>query len=288
MADTNVKRTAWFLALQNVMNFPRHFFAPLASRPGLYRTPAHRPDTDNSTSSRGFITTSSEMWSRRFGETMKTAWHQPSAPGVSADKLMFGIPHPVGDVYPWRGATRWMKAISSQEPLNAAKPSPVYDRKIKYSGQKLEPLNTGIRAFSVIPATTFAPQPAYRPRRETSTSPARPNRPDPLADGSPNPGDWATTRSGFLTTANSPIVETMDPRSDFSAQSKQPFADTSDDPGEHPTRPGQTSVSTLHIDGSALGRWAIQHLGRALGKPAAGMTSVDPRASVARSRVAPF
>jgi hypothetical protein len=50
----------------------------------------------------------------------------------------------------------------------------------------------------------------------------------------------------------------------------------------------RSSVSTLHIDGSALGRWTVQHLERALGKPATGMTGVDPRATIPRSRVAPF
>jgi hypothetical protein len=48
------------------------------------------------------------------------------------------------------------------------------------------------------------------------------------------------------------------------------------------------AASTLHLDGSVLGRWAIQHLERTLGKPAAGMTGVDPRASLPRSRVSPF
>jgi hypothetical protein len=51
---------------------------------------------------------------------------------------------------------------------------------------------------------------------------------------------------------------------------------------------GKPTVSTLHIDGSALGRWTVQHLERALGKPATGMTGVDPRATIPRSRVAPF
>jgi hypothetical protein len=44
----------------------------------------------------------------------------------------------------------------------------------------------------------------------------------------------------------------------------------------------------IHIDGSVLGRWAVQHLERALGKPATGMTGVDPRASPPRSHVSPF
>jgi hypothetical protein len=37
-----------------------------------------------------------------------------------------------------------------------------------------------------------------------------------------------------------------------------------------------------------LGRWAIDHLERTLSKPASGMTGVDPRAMIPRSRVSPF
>jgi hypothetical protein len=48
------------------------------------------------------------------------------------------------------------------------------------------------------------------------------------------------------------------------------------------------SASTLHIDGAALGRWTIQHLTRTLGKPSTGMTGVDPRMTLPRSRVQPF
>jgi hypothetical protein len=60
-------------------------------------------------------------------------------------------------------------------------------------------------------------------------------------------------------------------------------------PHDDGTRPSEVpSASTLHLDGSALGRWAIQHLERTLAKPTAGMTGIDPRASAPRSRVAPF
>jgi hypothetical protein len=51
---------------------------------------------------------------------------------------------------------------------------------------------------------------------------------------------------------------------------------------------GQSSIQTLYLDGSALGRWAIQHLERALAKPTSGMTGIDPRAAIPRSRVAPY
>jgi hypothetical protein len=53
-------------------------------------------------------------------------------------------------------------------------------------------------------------------------------------------------------------------------------------------RKASPSATTIHIDGSVLGRWAIQHLEQTLGKPATGMTGVDPRANPPRSRVSPF
>lgn len=59
-------------------------------------------------------------------------------------------------------------------------------------------------------------------------------------------------------------------------------------PSYQPQQGKTSSAATVHIDGSALGRWTIQHLERALGKPATGMTGVDPRASPPRSRVSPF
>ena len=58
--------------------------------------------------------------------------------------------------------------------------------------------------------------------------------------------------------------------------------------GNDGRQPRQSGASTLHIDGAALGRWALQHLERTLGRPANGMTGVDPRAITPRTRVAPF
>jgi hypothetical protein len=58
--------------------------------------------------------------------------------------------------------------------------------------------------------------------------------------------------------------------------------------GQSRHRESRASSVTLHLDGSALGRWAVDHLGRILSRPAAGMTGVDPRASIPRGRVSPF
>ncbi len=59
-------------------------------------------------------------------------------------------------------------------------------------------------------------------------------------------------------------------------------------PGEDGSRSNRLRCSTLHLDGSALGRWAVDHLQRTLSRPATGMTGVDPRATPPQSRVSPF
>ncbi len=59
-------------------------------------------------------------------------------------------------------------------------------------------------------------------------------------------------------------------------------------PQLHKASSSSSSSAVIHIDGSVLGRWAIQHLERSLGKPPTGMTGVDPRASKPRSRVSPY
>jgi hypothetical protein len=51
---------------------------------------------------------------------------------------------------------------------------------------------------------------------------------------------------------------------------------------------GQLIGATLHLDGAALGRWAIQHIERALARPSNGMTGVDPRATMPRGHISPF
>jgi hypothetical protein len=59
-------------------------------------------------------------------------------------------------------------------------------------------------------------------------------------------------------------------------------------PSQHLRQHKGLPVSTLHIDGSTLGRWAVRHMERTLGKPATGMTGVDPRAGLPRTHVSPF
>jgi hypothetical protein len=74
-----------------------------------------------------------------------------------------------------------------------------------------------------------------------------------------------------------------------SALGPEPFSgDLRPDSGWNRQRQNIRGASTVHLDGATLGQWTIQHLERALAKPTSGMTGVDPRASLPRGRVSPF
>ena len=61
-----------------------------------------------------------------------------------------------------------------------------------------------------------------------------------------------------------------------------------DRPGNAAAENAISRPAMLHLDGATLGRWVTEHLERTLARPTTGMTSIDPRASLPRSRVAPF
>jgi hypothetical protein len=54
------------------------------------------------------------------------------------------------------------------------------------------------------------------------------------------------------------------------------------------TDTARPTQSSLYIDGAALGRWTLDHVTRALSRPPMGLTSVDPRIGVPRTKLAPF
>ena len=111
--------------------------------------------------------------------------------------------------------------------------------------------------------------------------------PEPKSDPT---SSWNEAGASETISQQPPFAFAEQPSSTLGAatQDQSPSSDrggTAGGDGSQRTRP---AVSTLHIDGAALGRWTVQHLERALAKPPAGMTGVDPRASLPRSRVAPF
>lgn len=106
--------------------------------------------------------------------------------------------------------------------------------------------------------------------------------PDNISPGAGPMPPWDPVTGTLITNRQSP-TETEN-------QADNPA--TGDAPKQHTSAQGTSSskraVSTLHIDGAALGKWALQHLERSLGRPNVGITGIDPRASVPRGRVSPF
>ena len=111
----------------------------------------------------------------------------------------------------------------------------------------------------------------------------------------PRPADYSSkTVGGGAAPSGRPMAPpAVLPNGDIAASAAPPAA-----AAEHGARvaepsgqgPGHIAPSraTLHIDGHALGRWTVQHLEKVLGRPSAGMTGVDPRASTPRTRISPF
>lgn len=111
---------------------------------------------------------------------------------------------------------------------------------------------------------------------ETAASSIRP----PVAR--PYPGSAALPASG-----NSPVGIAEDYRT-LSTEPDGRYGDTLNSTKAAAPDMTRNRVSTVHIDGAALGRWVVEHFARTLAKPASGMTGIDPRANAPRGRVAPF
>jgi hypothetical protein len=109
-----------------------------------------------------------------------------------------------------------------------------------------------------------------------NSEPWRPN-PAPVGKDGPWPRGTLTSRDGPAENRNEAFSDNY---------TRPPNGDKLGLESQSSSRPG--SGSTLHLDGAALGRWTIDHLGHVLGKPSTGMTGVDPRASIPRSRISPF
>lgn len=285
ITNANTRRIAWFVALQKVMSFPKYFCAPLASARHRYRAPGQQ--LEGSAFSPRVVTTVSWMRSQAASATPKTAWPSLSSPNASATQPIVGRSRPTSAIYPWGQATKCMLNNTSMAAPVLSSPVLADEPKAHSFGKNVAFSQTRFRGFPAPPTASFAPPKGSAPELAT-TFPAKPNRNDAPADSSPQPERWLSVGAKIPATAGQQFGEQPAPEPDFAIQADPSTEGSSDKPAEGQEHHRQQSVTTLHIDGSALGRWAIQHLGRTLGKPASGMTSVDPRASVPRSRVAPF
>jgi hypothetical protein len=286
MPRADATRITWFLGLQRILRFPRFFLAPsIFSR--SRRGPA--ADLSDAAPSEGSV-----FQHRPAALPLKRHPRQdPFAERRRSTPPIVGMNGPV--------SPRLMTKIMTERlPNKAPRQLPLGIRVIPGSNLSFERLNRVNPAAGGVMLGGGQRNLPMMNLVHASSGSSKSTALAPLLDPAPVPrsperrGDHAPRRtiaggSNDLFRSSSSVLAAQP------FHSKQRFAGdqmsfSPDRDGTAATEPqrGKSTVSTIHIDGSALGRWAVQHLERALNKPATGMTGIDPRAAVPRSRVAPF
>jgi hypothetical protein len=286
MLKADSKRIAWFLDLQRISHFPRSFMAPVAfSRLGR-RPVANDPG----------LATEGVPWPRGVaGTSLRPRYHVTGA-SPTVKRAISSIDHPAPATLQRLVTKAASKIFVSPLPRHAQQSHPPgvpHDQPFRRFtgtgaavGNKSSPPSArnhplrdpGYRPHGSKNTSPLAPTPAISPsRRHSEGEPSQVSRHSTSGVGAIHQG-----RNLPLTSVQSSSGQRA------AAQSPLPSSELDGTTDSDQAQPNKSAVSTLHIDGSALGRWAIQYLERALGKPTTGMTGIDPRASIPRSRVSPF
>ena len=286
MPRADPKRIAWFLNLQRVLRFPKYFMAPLA----IFRPRRSLLASDAEITETG-------VPSSRRESTSPTRSRRLSAPPLPMLNQAISPTDNPGLTNALRIARDAMSISTSGFSPRQKIPISAYFQKPAHRSERLVERPVLARHEFAIP--TMSRQPdidpdalAIRPEKSVPLAPIPTfSSGQRFADSERFPEPTATARGtnevafgrGLAASNEYPPIDNASENRYDSPSSDQ--GGTREGAQPQHNRP---AVSTLHIDGSALGRWAVQHLERALGKPATGMTGVDPRATIPRSRVAPF
>jgi hypothetical protein len=287
MLKADAKRITWFLGLQRIVRFPRSFMAP----PTITRPSRDLLTSDLETASRGIVpprsdrtTSGRSSGSRPLSLPMlKRAASLINVPGLTTvRRFVSATASPsTSALSPWRLVSNSNFIAKPRQAFENHTGHNVADRKESFTLKKKNPLIGGLDdiGFGSKKSIPLAPIHASSPGQGFREFESYPDT-HPTARG-----------NGEITFVPPHQLPSEDPSGDQSPADQYPSAsparDATTTSGDQSKRI-RSSVSTLHIDGSALGRWTVQHLERALGKPTTGMTGVDPRATIPRSRVAPF
>lgn len=280
----NSPRIAWFLRLRNISHSSKYSLAPRITLTRRLRTTSdelgsgHRlgsPETTNVVRAAiSYRPESSPHWSR--APDQKPSWNAFANDQQVAPSFLVAVLKKVGSGQYSTSARHSIDLIHSHQTSPAgtvfswARPQ-VDARRFVLGG-----------IFAAVPVTTQG-------RSPTQMS--------------------SSLRLSVAAVRSSPVVAAFQAKTDTKAELRAPppvigaiHSGTPTANVNHPTFSSRTSGSTrsqiggnktsetatVHIDGFALGQWAIQHLEHTLARPTAGMTGVDPRASPPRGRVSPF
>ncbi len=312
MLARNAKRIAWFLGLRRIVRFPAYPMAPLLARymlrrpaadeRGAWESPAHHDSAIRWIPPR-FLRSPSDSASTLIKDRNFVPAGFAMTPGASEPQLTELL---------WSRQSRWLQAANAPQQARAmganilsawgAHSALVAD--FAYDSNSAYASNF---AYAAGPTSVLRAIPSYlqqfnqkRMKIQTVQSAAgtrlhvAPLPGSATASHSASPQTWrpGTIPGQAIDGWRDRDSRPLDGQVEF-ARTGQKTVDresgVADEPiGEDAGRHRGAGASTLHLDGSALGRWAIDHLERTLSKPASGMTGVDPRAMIPRSRVSPF
>jgi hypothetical protein len=287
MQTPSRSRIAWFLRLQRILVFPKHFLAPQA---GTYRSP--------------------ELVGDEAGPVQRRDLGPVTHPAAEVSPVRRAVP----DHLALRPLNKSM-ALSSSSTARAitaasagrAVKRPMFQNVYRIAPGRRSPVTMN-SAFTSMAAGSkhdylraiWGPTPDHAGSSIRTEIQTRISFADTLPisrsirNNQPQQSAAERTfisRSPETTLRAPPPPSTGDARSEqTSVLNRRPFS------GGPPPDLGRSlhrqeirgGASTVHLDGATLGQWAIQHLERVLAKPSAGMTGVDPRASLPRGRVSPF
>jgi hypothetical protein len=286
MHNATANRTAWRLQLPRILRFPKYFLAPrplLLHRPTRVALPFFSDRLPNRPAVAAALLMSPPVAARLSENYRLKSFNRPFAwPGSSQARLP--------------AATLATKNIRQIKAGNISWRSEPTATKIGLHDQRVS-ISTNYRPRGPDKASSWSlPRPIVRAARVLQFT-------HPMAELA------LSSRTAGIRASHSPVTQTftanrrasamlraeppspgepigLAPSSEVDSPSGQTdFKPTSRDDRE----PNDASApATLHIDGSALGRWTIQHLEHVLAKPTAGITGVDPRANTPRGRVSPF
>jgi hypothetical protein len=285
MHTAHAKRIAWFLKFQQILHFPKYPLAPLRTRlrgriPSIDGFDFGAPRTLDKivqSLSTGRPKRSPELYRHQSWISPKAipSVHTGVKSRVAAVNIMgtSGIP----------GIHQAMLISTStvrQEGLS---------RGFRRQKESLEPST---------PDESPLPGSAGEPDIERAAAPgrkpylARPSSYDASISLDPQPRETyrpTRPRGDPLLRVEPPAIKHTAEAEPVADETCQPAPDAPGYPSEGATESRKAAqTATIHIDGSVLGRWTTQHLERVLGRPATGMTGVDPRSSAPRSRISPF
>jgi hypothetical protein len=281
----NSSRITWFVGLRQTIRFSRYSLAPLPKLPGFRGTSLDHAEI--ATSAAPDTRTAAAVQQRStILRPNPAVWLFASKPAIASRDYLPGrrlvplLSQPVSGRLAVRGADLPQAAPRSW----ASKPDEPRTVRIAKrvlfltGGAPRTPQRLDFTGSVSAAQTQFAPIGGSSDTQGLTTPTTETSSRQTMRRDYPRMSSINLPPANARQTANKSFID--------SAEAEPP------EPGESeqgaPRQHRSPSASTLHIDGAALGRWTIEHLARTLGKPTTGMTGVDPRLTLPRSRVQPF